>query len=181
MSESERLQKLLARAGYGSRREIERWIEEGQVTVNGRVATLGDQARPEDQILVRGQPISLARVGHFKPRVIAYHKPLGEVCTERDPEGRPTVFDHLPRMKTSRWVSVGRLDVNTLGLLLLTNDGELAHRLMHPSYGIPREYMVRILGEVDQAMLDRLRTGVDAIAATIRTQESRTTRPTTRV
>lgn len=161
MSEPERLQKLLARAGYGSRREIERWIEDGQVTVNGRVAGLGDQARPEDQITVRGQPISLARVEHFKPRVIAYHKPLGEICTERDPEGRPTVFDQLPRMKTSRWISVGRLDVNTLGLLLLTNDGELANRLMHPSYGIAREYMVRVLGEVNEAMLERLRAGVE--------------------
>lgn len=161
MPEPERLQKLLARAGYGSRREIERWIEEGQITLNGRVATLGDQATVEDRIELRGRPLALSKLARFKPRVLAYHKPAGEVCTRRDPGGRPTVFDRLPRMQSSRWIAVGRLDVNTLGLLLLTNDGELANRLMHPAYGIEREYMVRVLGTVDEAMLERLRTGVE--------------------
>lgn len=158
---SERLQKLLARAGYGSRREIERLIEQGLVTVNGKPAKLGDQASESDSITIRGQAISLAKTAHFKQRVIAYHKPIGEVCTRNDPEGRPTVFDHLPKMQSSRWIIVGRLDINTVGLLLFTNDGELANRLMHPSHEIEREYAVRVLGEVDERMLQRLRTGVE--------------------
>lgn len=161
MPEPERLQKLLARAGYGSRREIERWIEAGLITLNGRVAVLGDQATAEDRIELRGRPLSLSKLAGFKPRVLAYHKPAGEVCTARDPAGRPTVFERLPRMQSSRWIAVGRLDVNTLGLLLFTNDGELANRLMHPAYGIQREYMVRVLGAVDEAMLERLRAGVE--------------------
>lgn len=158
---SERIQKLLARAGYGSRREIERWIEQGLITVNGRPARLGDLAGLDDRLTLRGEPVVLRRVQQFKPRVIAYHKVEGEVCTERDPEGRPTIFRNLPRMRTSRWISVGRLDINTTGLLLLTNDGELANRLMHPSYGLERQYMTRVLGQVDDAMLQRLRTGVE--------------------
>ncbi len=161
MSAPERLQKLLARAGYGSRREIERWIDEGLVAVNGKVAKLGDQATPEDQITLRGQPVALKAVTQFKPRVLLYHKPIGELCTADDPEGRPTVFDRLPPMKTSRWIVVGRLDINTVGVLLFTNDGELANRLMHPSHEIEREYAVRVLGEVDEAMLQRLRAGVE--------------------
>jgi 23S rRNA pseudouridine2605 synthase len=161
VSSAERIQKLLARAGYGSRREIERWIEQGLVAVNGRTARLGDVASPDDRLSLRGQPIVLERVRRFKPRVIAYHKPEGEVCTAHDPEGRPTIFRNLPRMRTSRWISVGRLDINTSGLLLLTNDGELANRMMHPSYGLERQYMSRILGEVDEAMLARLRAGVE--------------------
>lgn len=158
---TERIQKLLARAGYGSRREIERWIEQGLVTVNGRLARLGDLASPDDRLTLRGEPVVLKRVQQFKPRVIAYHKPEGEVCTERDPEGRPTIFRNLPRMRTSRWISVGRLDINTSGLLLLTNDGELANRLMHPSYGVERQYMTRVLGEVNEDMIARLRAGVE--------------------
>ncbi|HDP88592.1 MAG TPA: 23S rRNA pseudouridine(2605) synthase RluB [Thioalkalivibrio sp.] len=158
---AERLQKLLARAGYGSRREIERLIEQGQITINGKVATPGDHASETDVIAIRGEPVALSKVAHFKARVIAYHKPVGEVCTRDDPEGRPTVFDHLPRMQSSRWVAVGRLDINTVGLMLFTNDGELANRLMHPSSEIEREYAVRVLGEVDDAMMKRLLAGVE--------------------
>ncbi|MDX5334292.1 MAG: 23S rRNA pseudouridine(2605) synthase RluB [Gammaproteobacteria bacterium] len=158
---AERLQKLLARAGYGSRREIERLIEQGQITINGKPATPGDHASETDAIAIRGEPVALSRVSHFKARVIAYHKPVGEVCTRDDPEGRPTVFDHLPRMQSSRWVAVGRMDINTVGLMLFTNDGELANRLMHPSGEIEREYAVRVLGEVDDAMMKRLLAGVE--------------------
>lgn len=158
---AERLQKLLARAGYGSRREIERLIEQGQITINGKPATLGDHASETDAIAIRGEPVALSRAAHFKARVIAYHKPVGEVCTRDDPEGRPTVFDHLPRMQSSRWVAVGRMDINTVGLMLFTNDGELANRLMHPSSEIEREYAVRVLGEVDDAMMRRLLAGVE--------------------
>jgi 23S rRNA pseudouridine2605 synthase len=156
---TERLQKLLARLGHGSRREIERWIGEGLVTVNGRVAQLGDQAGPDDKVAIRGKvvPLNVAP----KTRVIAYHKPDGELTTRKDPEGRPTVFDHLPRLRNGRWIAVGRLDYNTSGLLLLTTDGELAARLMHPSTEVEREYAVRILGEVTPEMLRQLTTGVD--------------------
>jgi 23S rRNA pseudouridine2605 synthase len=156
---SERLQKLLARMGLGSRREIERWIEEGLVTVNGRVATLGDQADPDDKVAIRGRLVSLKAAA--RPRVIAYHKPDGELTTRKDPEGRPTVFDHLPRLRNGRWIAVGRLDYNTSGLLLFTTDGELAARLMHPSKGVEREYAVRILGEVSPDVLKQLLTGVE--------------------
>ena len=158
---AERLQKLLARAGHGSRREIERLIEQGLITINGKVATLGDHASETDTIEIRGEPVGVSKVAHFKPRVIAYHKPIGEVCTRDDPEGRPTVFDHLPRMQSSRWIAVGRLDINTVGLMLFTNDGELANKLMHPSSEIEREYAVRVLGQVDDAMMRRLLAGVE--------------------
>ncbi len=161
MSEPERLQKLLARAGYGSRREIERWIEQGELSVNGRTARLGDQASPADVIVHRGRTLVLNQLGQGPTRVIMYHKPVDEICTRDDPQGRATVFDRLPPMKTSRWIAVGRLDINTVGLLLFTNDGELANRLMHPSHEIEREYAVRVLGEVDAAMLQRLKRGVE--------------------
>lgn len=161
MSSPERIQKLLARAGYGSRREVERWVEQGLITINGEVARLGAQASVDDKITLRGELLALGAVAKFRPRVIAYHKPLGEVVSRKDPEGRSTVFDNLPRMQTSRWIAVGRLDVNTSGLLLFTNDGELAAKLMHPSSEIEREYAVRVLGEVDSDALKQLRTGVD--------------------
>lgn len=156
---SERLQKLLASLGHGSRREIERWISEGLVTVNGRVATLGDQAGPEDKVTVRGRVIPLKAAA--RPRVIVYHKPDGELTTRKDPEGRPTVFEHLPRLRNGRWIAVGRLDYNTSGLLLFTTDGELAAKLMHPSGEVEREYAVRILGEVSPDALKQLTTGVE--------------------
>ena len=153
----ERLQKILARAGLGSRREIEDWIRAGRVAVNGRTARLGDQAGPRDRITIDGRPV---RLQPAERRVILYHKPAGEVCTRRDPEGRPTVFRNLPRVKGGRWIAVGRLDLNTSGLMLFTTDGELANRLMHPSREIEREYAVRVLGQVPAEILDALQRGV---------------------
>ena len=157
---SEKLQKVLARAGVGSRREMETVISEGRVSVNGKVATLGDRVDASAAIRVDGHQISVPSVTDVICRVLAYHKPEGEVCTRHDPEGRPTVFDRLPRIKDSRWVAVGRLDVNTSGLLLFTTDGELANRLMHPSHEVEREYAVRVFGEVTEGMLQKLRRGV---------------------
>lgn len=157
---AERIQKMLARAGFGSRREIERWIEAGQVEVNGAPAKLGDKIGIDDAVKLKGQAISFRKALEFKPRVIAYHKPIGEIVSRDDPEGRTSVFEHLPVMKTSRWIAVGRLDINTSGLLLFTNDGELANKLMHPSSEVEREYAVRILGEVDNDMLTKMQKGV---------------------
>jgi 23S rRNA pseudouridine2605 synthase len=157
----EKLQKVLARAGYGSRREIEAWISEGRVRVNSRIASLGDRVGERDRILVDGKRVPQARLKERRSRVLIYHKPVGEVCTRVDPEGRETIFAHLPRLVGGRWISIGRLDLNTSGLLLLTTDGELANRFMHPSHAIEREYAVRVLGKVDAAMLKRLQTGVE--------------------
>jgi 23S rRNA pseudouridine2605 synthase len=154
----EKLQKVLARAGLGSRREMERWIEEGRVSVNGRVASLGDRVDGRDRLAVDGKALSLEAAQDV--RCILYHKPPGEVCTRDDPEGRRTVFDRLPRLKSGRWISVGRLDFNTSGLLIFTTDGELANALMHPSSAIEREYMVRVMGDVQEDMLERLLEGV---------------------
>jgi 23S rRNA pseudouridine2605 synthase len=156
----ERLQKLLAEAGIASRRELERWIAAGRIRVNGRVAKLGDKARRGDRISVDGRNVMLARRAPTA-RVIAYNKPAGEVCTRSDPEGRPTVFERLPRAGRGRWISIGRLDANTSGLLLFTTDGELASRLMHPSNEIEREYAVRVLGEVSADQIALLREGVE--------------------
>lgn len=157
---SERIQKLLARAGYGSRREVDRWLGEGLIEVNGELATPGDRASAEDQVTLRGKLLSFKSITQFKARVIMYHKPIGEVVSRSDPQGRPTVFDNIPEMKTSRWISVGRLDINTVGLLIFTNDGELAHKLMHPSSEIEREYAVRVLGDVTQDSLRAMKEGV---------------------
>ncbi|MFI2810537.1 MULTISPECIES: 23S rRNA pseudouridine(2605) synthase RluB [Microbulbifer] len=154
----EKLQKVLARAGQGSRREMERAIEAGRVTVNGQVAKLGERVSDEDRIELDGKRVGLQE--EERCRVILYNKPVGEICSRHDPEGRPTVYDRLPRLRSGRWISVGRLDFNTSGLLLFTNSGELAHRLMHPSSVIDREYLVRIQGHVDDEMKERLRTGV---------------------
>lgn len=154
----EKIQKVLARAGFGSRREIETWIEQGRIKVNQQLAKLGDRVSPEDRIFLDGKPL---RIQHApRMRVIAYHKPVGEVCTRQDPEGRPTIFDRLPRIQNGRWIAVGRLDISTSGLLLLTTDGELANRLMHPSSEIEREYAVRVLGEITPESLQQLQTGV---------------------
>lgn len=169
----ERIQKVLARAGHGSRRQIEGWIEAGRITVNGRVARLGDNLDGSDRVSLDGKPLSFDI--SIPPRVIAYHKPVGELCSRHDPDGRPTIFAHLPKLKKGRWVQVGRLDYNTSGLLLLTTDGELANRLMHPAAGIEREYAVRILGDVDADMLARLRHGVeleDGMAAFARIKDA---------
>lgn len=157
----ERLQKLLADAGLGSRREIEQWIRAGRVRLNGRPARLGDRARPEDRIEIDGRPLQERQLGGRERYVILYNKPEGEMVTRHDPEGRPTVFDRLPRPPRGRWIAVGRLDVNSAGLLLLTNDGELANRLMHPKYQIDREYAVRVQGDITEEMVRRLVTGVE--------------------
>lgn len=157
---SEKLQKVLARTGLGSRRELETWIEAGRVSVNGKLATLGDRAGPEDIIRVDGNVVATSAPEDVVRRVIIYHKPQGEVCSRNDPDGRPTVFDNLPRLKDLRWVLVGRLDISTSGLLLFTTDGELAHRLMHPSNGFEREYAVRVHGELTSEMRTALLEGV---------------------
>lgn len=156
----ERLQKLLARAGLGSRREIESWIAEGRIKVNGEAAITGQKATTEDRVELDGRRVDLSSAAEVTRRVLVYNKPEGEVTSRQDPEGRPTVFDRLPRLKDQRWIAVGRLDINTTGLMLFTTDGELANRLMHPSHEIDREYAVRIFGEVDEAMIARLKEGV---------------------
>ena len=156
---SEKLQKVLARAGLGSRRLIERWIEEGRITIDGQPATLGARVTPHQMLRVDGRIVP-AHAIQPKPRILIYHKPEGEVCTRSDPQGRPTVFDKLPVLRGARWIAVGRLDYNTSGLLLFTTDGELANRLMHPSREIEREYAVRVLGKVSEEMLARLKQGV---------------------
>ncbi|RRJ84218.1 23S rRNA pseudouridine(2605) synthase RluB [Aestuariirhabdus litorea] len=155
----EKLQKVLARAGVGSRREMERWIEEGRVQVNGERAALGCRVGSQDQIRVDGKLLKNEEVVGSR-RVLLYNKPEGEVCTRSDPEGRRTVFQRLPRLHGERWICIGRLDINTAGLLLFTTDGELANRLMHPSYSVEREYAVRIMGEVTPEMTKQLFDGV---------------------
>ena len=154
---TEKLQKVLAARGLGSRRELERWIEAGRISVNGKIAMLGARVSDEDRILVDGRPTSVKKVSH---RFLLYNKPEGEICTRDDPEGRPTVFDKLPKLKNQRWISVGRLDFNTAGLLLFTTDGELANKLMHPSSNIDREYAVRVLGDVSKDAIDKMLEGV---------------------
>ncbi|WP_311944879.1 23S rRNA pseudouridine(2605) synthase RluB [Halomonas piscis] len=146
----EKLQKVLARAGLGSRREMETAIAAGRVKVNGRLASLGDRVEPRDSVAVDERPVTLKAEQETPRRVIMYNKPEGELCTRKDPEGRRTVFERLPRLKGERWIAIGRLDINTSGLLLFTTDGELANRLMHPSTQVEREYAVRVMGEVKQ-------------------------------
>ena len=157
---SEKLQKVLARAGQGSRREMEALITAGRVSVDGKVATLGDRVEVNAVIRVDGHQVKTRAAEEQICRVLAYHKPEGEMCTRHDPEGRPTVFDRLPKMDGARWIAVGRLDVNTSGLLLFTTDGELANRLMHPSREVEREYAVRVFGQVDEDKLRQLSRGV---------------------
>lgn len=157
----ERLHKLLAQAGLGSRREIEGWIREGRVKLNGKTALIGQSASADDSVSVNGRPINLAKSQKQPTRVLLYKKRVGEVVTRSDPEGRPTIFRRLPRIPSGRWVPIGRLDINTSGLLLLTNNGELASRLMHPSYEVEREYAVRVHGEVTEDILKQLTTGVE--------------------
>ena len=150
----EKLQKVLARMAFGSRRDIEQWISDGRVLVNSRVAKLGARVDALDAITVDGRPLKKDAENYLQRRVLIYNKPEGEVCTRSDPEGRPTVFDRLPRPHTGRWINIGRLDINTTGLLMFTTDGELANRLMH------REYAVRVRGEVTEEMIENLKRGV---------------------
>ncbi len=153
---SEKLQKMLAHAGYGSRREIETWIEAGRVSVNGKRAKLGDRAVGRDRILLDGNLVNLSSTHAETLKALIYHKPEGQICTRKDPKGRPTIFDELPALPGGRWVSVGRLDLNTSGLLLLTNSGDLANKLMHPSTGLEREYLVRVRGQASQETITKL-------------------------
>lgn len=157
---SEKIQKVLANAGVGSRRQVETWIKEGRISVNGRVATIGDRMTYRDVVKVDGREVKLMKSKNQKTRVLLYHKPEGEMCTRSDPEGRPTIFDSLPIIRNSRWICVGRLDFNTSGLLLITNDGELANNLMHPSSEIEREYAVRIRGDVTPEHISKLKRGI---------------------
>jgi len=156
----ERIQKILARGGVGSRREIERWISEGRLKINGITATLGTRLNTGDRLQINDRSVNWEKFAEQPTRVLLYHKPTGEVVTRRDPEGRPIVFRRLPPLIAGRWIAVGRLDINTSGLLLLTNNGELANRLMHPSTEVEREYAVRILGHVSEATLATLKEGV---------------------
>lgn len=158
MSE-ERVQKALSRMGFGSRREIERWIEQGRIMINGVVAVLGTKVKEGDRAEFNGKRIVI-REPKAEVRVLVYNKPVGQVCSRKDEEHRPSVFDQLPKITNARWVSVGRLDINTSGLLLFTNDGELANRLMHPSNEVEREYAVRVRGRITEDKLEQLRKGV---------------------
>lgn len=159
-ADSPKLHKVLAQAGMGSRLEMEALIEQGRVSVNGEPAHVGQRIRQSDVIKVNGKPVRL-RLQAPPPRVLAYHKPAGEVVTHDDPQNRPTVFRRLPRLHDGKWQSVGRLDLNTEGLLLFTNAGELANRLMHPRFGLQREYAVRVLGALSNEEKQRLLDGVN--------------------
>jgi 23S rRNA pseudouridine2605 synthase len=155
----ERLQKIMATAGLGSRRAIERQIKNGEILINGSKAALGQTINVGDRISFDGKDWGVEAI-RSKHRNLVYNKPTGEVTTRSDPQGRPTVFDNLPSIEGARWIAVGRLDINTSGLLLMTTDGELAHAMMHPSNKVDREYACRIFGEVDAEMLARLKEGV---------------------
>ncbi|MEY4264054.1 MAG: hypothetical protein RL373_622 [Pseudomonadota bacterium] len=165
-----KLHKVLADAGMGSRREMEDLIIQGRVSVNSMPAHIGQRIGPTDQVRINGKQVH--RKIQTKPaRVLIYHKPAGEIVSQSDPEGRPTVFERLPKPKGGRWIAVGRLDFNTEGLLLFTTSGELANRLMHPRYGIEREYAVRVLGELEHEQLQSLKTGItleDGVAKFLR-------------
>lgn len=155
-----KLHKVLAEAGLGSRRDMEELIIAGRVSVNGEPAHIGQRILPADQVRINGKLIQ-RKVTKRPPRVLVYHKPAGEIVSHNDPEGRPSVFDRLPNMKAAKWLAVGRLDFNTEGLLLFTTSGDLANRLMHPRYGIDREYAVRTLGELEEGMRQKLLAGVE--------------------
>ncbi len=155
-----RLQKLMAERGYGSRRKMEGWIKEGRVQVDGKVATIGTAVTPENSILIDGKRLR-SPVDNMEGRVLMYHKPEGEICSRDDPGKRPSVYKNLPKIRNARWVSVGRLDINTTGLLLFTTNGDLANQLMHPSSGIKREYRCRIYGEITKEDMHALLDGVE--------------------
>jgi len=157
---AERLQKYLARLGVGSRREVELWIREGRVLVNGETAILGCQVDRDSKIVVNGKIIDQSAYHARYPRVLMYHKPQSEICTRVDPTGRPTVFQNLPDLVDSRWVSVGRLDVNSEGLLLFTTDGDLANKMMHPKFGLERQYLCRVYGKISERKIEQLKSGI---------------------
>lgn len=158
---SERLQKVLSQAGLGSRREMERWIENGMVKVNGQTAEIGMSVTSNDKIIVRGNLIDNPLKREMRTRVLLYHKPIGEISSRYDPKHKRTIFDQLPIIRSGRWIQVGRLDINTSGLMIFTNNGDLANQLMHPSREFEREYAVRVRGEVTDAIVNILLKGVD--------------------
>ncbi len=155
-----RIQKALSASGVGSRREMEKWIHQGLVKINGKVAQLGDKVGPQDRVDVKGGSIKLKWPDRL-PRILLYYKQEGEIVSRDDPQGRVTVFDRLPQAKNSRWVAIGRLDVNTSGLLILTTSGELVNRFAHPSFEVERHYAVRILGELTTEQKEMLLEGVE--------------------
>ena len=154
-----KLQKVLAQAGLGSRRDMEQWIIAGRVTVNGTTATIGARVGAHDEVKVDGRVLHAAALSQL-PQVLLYHKPEGEIVSSDDPAGRPSVFDKLPRLRGAKWVAVGRLDFNSCGLLVFTTSGEIANRMMHPSYELEREYAVRVLGQLTEEQIARLRSGI---------------------
>ena len=156
-----RVQKALAQKGYGSRRGIESLIKEGRLEINGSKAALGQLIAEKDRIKIDGKDVVFSSKNQTETRILIYNKKTGEICTRKDPEGRPTIFDSLPYIDQGRWVSIGRLDINTSGLILFTNDGDLANNLMHPSSGIEREYVARIQGNVTKSILQNLVQGVN--------------------
>jgi len=156
---SQKLQKILAQSGLGSRRAMETWIAEGKVTVNGEVATIGTRVSPRDVIKVGAKTVRW-QAAERTPRVLLYHKPEGEIVSRDDPEGRATVFDKLPSLRDGKWLAIGRLDFNTSGLLIFTDSGELANRLMHPRFEIEREYAVRIIGQLSDEQQRKLLKGI---------------------
>jgi 23S rRNA pseudouridine2605 synthase len=160
---SEKLQKVLARVGLGSRRYMEEVIAAGRVSINGRIATVGERVEPTDELRIDGRKIAHQSEEETRRRVLVYYKPEGEICSRTDPEGRVTVFEQLPQIPNDRWVMVGRLDINSTGLLMFTNDGELANKLMHPSSEIEREYAVRVMGEVTPKMVLNLTNVVELV------------------
>ncbi len=159
-SSGERIQKVLAQSGFGSRREIEKAIVDEKVLVNNKIAKVGQSITPSDKIILNGKQIFLSNSNNL-PRVLIYNKPEGEIVSENDPEGRVNVFQNLPRIKNGKWISVGRLDFNTSGLLIFTSNGELANKMMHPKYEVEREYSVRILGEVSDVQIKKFEKGID--------------------
>lgn len=161
MPKPEKLQKVLAYVGLGSRRQVERWIKEGRLKVNHQLAKLGDRVDQNDTIEFDGRVVRLRDFNNDKIEVLIYHKSAEELCSRSDPEGRTTVFDALPKVRGKRWISVGRLDFTTSGLLLFTTDGYLANRLMHPSFEVEREYAVRVFGAVTPEIINRLKEGVE--------------------
>ncbi|VAW45260.1 Ribosomal large subunit pseudouridine synthase B [hydrothermal vent metagenome] len=171
---NEKLQKILARAGFGSRRSVEPLIAEGHVKVNGRVAKLGDRATANDRIMVKDRLIKESRLEKQSTKIILYNKPEGRICTRNDEKGRETIFEQLPRIFNGRWINIGRLDLNTSGLMILTNNGELANRMMHPSYEMEREYTVRVFGDVTDVTIKKMQAGVtleDGVARFTRIQK----------
>ena len=169
--DSQKLQKVIAASGRGSRRQIENWIAEGRVSVNGEVAHLGQRVSSQDEIAVDGGVVETVTAN--APQVLVLNKAGGLVCSRRDPEGRGTIFDQLPRLHGSRWITVGRLDINTTGLLLVTNDGALAHRMMHPSTGLDREYAVRVNKKLEDDEIAKLKAGVEIEGETMRFSDVR--------